>query len=240
MLKKEHITNIAIHSEDWFKGRLAKFTASEWVAFMGEKFWTTGAESYIYLKVGEELTGVASKEEVDTKGTEWGKMYEEEGIRAAGVEMGWEFVVTQKLIVQPDSRYGCTPDFLVVVSESADKKEYEVITGEVKCPQTYNAFTKLALCTEAIQVLKVAPRYFWQCCFQMRLCDALRGYLVAYHPAYKSGGLNIIEFRKRDLVPQFKLMEERMILAEQKFDEIRNILRNSKFKKYHVVQKPAA
>jgi hypothetical protein len=232
MLLKTNITDIQIHSPEWFQGRLAKFTASEWYAFMGDKFLTTGAKSYIYLKVGEELTGISSKEEVDTKGTEHGKMYEEEGIRAAGSEMGWEFVVTQKLITEKDSRYGCTPDFLLLLNESVDKKMWNVITGEVKCPASYNAFIKLALCQTPLEILAAEPRYFWQVCMQMKLCDALRGYLIIYHPFFKVGGLNIIEFRKIELMPQFKLLEERMKLAEQEFDRVRTFLMNSKFKKY--------
>lgn len=231
MLPISHITPIQILSDEWFNGRLAKFTSSEWHYWMGDKPKTTGAINYTYRKVGEELTGLPCRDEVDTKATEWGKMYEPEAIREFGKAMNVDFVVTQKLITEPGSRFGSTPDFLIPTLKSSDGLSYNVITGEVKCPMSYDAYIALARCKTPHQVKEANKIYFWQVIDQMYQCDALQGYLVIYHPLFKVGGMNIVEFRKLHLRDEFKLMEERKKAALEFFAEAREDLLNLNFKK---------
>lgn len=227
MLLKNNISNIRIHSDEWYAGRLAKFTASEIHSIMGEKFETTGAINYIYRKVGEEMTGVACKDEVDTSATRHGLLYEPEAIKKFGDLKGLEFVVTQCLITQPESRFGCTPDLIIPVSYSKAKKSYDVITGEVKCPVSYDAYIGLFLCNTPQDVKKEEKKYYWQVLDQMDNCDCLRGYLIVYHPLFKAGQMKIIEFRKVELVNDFKLLKERKQMALAKFNEIRAKLLSS-------------
>lgn len=61
MLRKEWISGVQMHSEDWFTKRLSKFTSSEWHLVMGERGIGEGGKSYIYRKVGELLTGIVNK-----------------------------------------------------------------------------------------------------------------------------------------------------------------------------------
>lgn len=229
MLNKKHITNIPILSDEWFMGRLAKFTASEWHYWMGEKPLTQGAINYTYRKVGEELSGLPARDEVDTKSTEWGKIQEPNAIKAFGEVMKLEFVVTQKLIVEPDSRFGCTPDFLISNSYKEDSEFWDVTPGEVKCPPSYDNFIALARCKTPADVKATNKIYYHQVLFQMAQCDCLRGFLVIFHPLFKSGGLKIIEFRKKDLIPDFKLLNERKIIAVNLFNEVREELLNLKY-----------
>lgn len=229
MLKIANITNIQMLSEEWFRGRLAKFTSSEWHYWMGDKPHTVGAMSYTYRKIGEEMTGFACRDEVDTKATEWGHTYEAEGIKAFQQAKEVEFIVTQKLITEEGSRFGSTPDFLVPLMKSADGLYYDVITGEVKCPPSYDKYIALARCRTPAQVKATNKEYFWQVIDQMYNCDALRGFLVIYHPLFKTGGLNIIEFRKLLLREEFKLMEERKKIAIATFNEVREEMFNLKF-----------
>src|SRR5258707_6629249 len=146
MLLKSHITNIEIHSDAWFAGRLAKFTASEIHHLMGEKPFTQGALSYIYRKVGEELSGLPCRDEVDTNATRHGNLYEPEAIQKFGEREGLQFVVTQKLIHNPETRFSCTPDALIINKENIDELSYNVSTLEVKCPSSYDAYISLCLC----------------------------------------------------------------------------------------------
>lgn len=222
MLLKANISSIEIHSDEWYQGRLAKFTASEIHNLMGEKPYQREFFTYVYNKVGEEMTGIAARDEADTAATRHGLIFENEAIRKYGESAGLSFVVVQKLISAPDSRFGCTPDFLVVHAEALDKTSYEVSTGEVKCPITYNAFIRLWLCDSPEDVLREEKKYFWQVVSQMHLCGALKGYLIIYHPDFKSGNMKVIEFRKVKLVKYFTLMAERLKLAEEKFIEIRD------------------
>lgn len=216
-------------SEEWYQGRLAKFTSSEWHYWMGDKPHTTGAMSYTYRKVGEELTGLPCRDEVDTKATEWGHRYEDENIRKFKEAMGVEFIVTQKLITEPGSRFGSTPDAILPLLKSEDNLHYNVATLEAKCPPSYDNYIALARCRTPIQIKAVNKIYYWQVIDQMYNCDALRGFLSIYHPLFKAGGLNIVEFRKLELRTEFKLMEERKKIAIATFNEVREELLNLKF-----------
>lgn len=222
MLLKSNISDIVIHSDAWFQGRLAKFTSSEWHFLMSEKGIDKTGLNYIYRKVGEELTGLPCRKEVSTEATEHGHIYEPEGIRAFGLKMGIEFLVTQKLITNTDKRQGSTPDAIWVHNESTDKLSYNVSTLEQKCPPTYDNYIKLWKCKTPADVKKVEPKYYWQVIHQMMVCDCLKGYFSVFHPFFKVGQLNIVEFRKIELATEFKLAAERGRQAMQLFEETRN------------------
>lgn len=227
MLKKSWIRKDMVHGTDeWAMGRLAKLTSSEWHRFMGEKPFTTGAMSYIYEKCGEDSTGIPAKDEVSTKDTLWGQEYEPENLKMFMREKKIEFLVTQRLISEPDSRFGSTPDGIIVLRESEDKTSYQVETVEAKCPPSYSNFIKLVLCKNLEEVKSVAPMYYFQVLHQMQICGALKGYLSIMHPKFRYGGFKIFEFRKIELANDFKLLVQRMKMAEDKFIEIREKLFN--------------
>lgn len=221
MLKKSNITNIQMLSDEWFMNRLARFTASENHYLCSDKFLTIDANKYVLRKVYEELSGLPSKDPVNTSATEHGHKYEAEGIREYGKLIGLEFVVVQKLIHAEGARFSATPDFLIYHNESQDKQFWNVTTGEVKCPLGEN-FMALALCKTPSEVLKVNKVYYYQVLFQMDACDSLNGVLVIYNPFVKVGKLNVINFRKLELRAEFKLIAERKIMAEQQFNKIRD------------------
>ena len=224
MLNKSWITNIEVHSEEWYEGRLARFTASEFYRFMGEKPFTIGAISYIYDKVGEEATGMPQRDDIKSEATNWGLENENANLQRFMQERGVKFLVTQKLIAEPKSRFGCTPDALITVRESTDKTAYEVETVEAKCNITYNKFIKLALCETPADVKKAEPIYYHQVLFQMDMCGALKGYLSLFHPLFRFGGFKVIEFKKVELYEDFKLLTQRKKMAEEKYIEVREKL----------------
>ena len=237
MLQKSKISKIKVHSEDWYSSRLGKFTSSEISAIMGEKFNTTGCNSYIYRKVGEFMTGQSVKSEFDNDYLRWGALHEAEAIKKFGKHLGLEFVVCQQLIAETDSRFGCTPDGLIIHRESSDGTQYEVSTVEVKCPPTYQNYIPLALCKTPQDVKYANSTYYWQVLDQMDNCDALVGYFVIYHPDFKKGNMNIIEFRKMQqkgivcgkevsypLVADINLLKERKKMAVNKFYQIKEEL----------------
>lgn len=221
MLAIKNITNIQMLSDEWFAARLAMLTASENYFLMGDKFLTNDANSYIYRKIYEELSGLPSKDEINSKATEHGHKYEAEGIREYGNSVGLEFVVVQKLIHEEGTRFSSTPDFLVRHNESIDKLYWNVTTGEVKCPLGAK-FIAAARCKTPQDVYKLDKQYFWQPIWQMDACDALNGLLIIYNPFVKVGKLNVINFRKLELRAEFKLVAERKIQAEKYFNEVRD------------------
>lgn len=228
MLPVSHITKIPMFgdagqmSEEWRKGRLSKFTASEQSALMGEKPDTIGALNYIRRKVGENLTGLPCRDEVDTVSTQHGKDYEDAGILAVGKHLQVEFVIKQKLISEPGSQHAATPDFLIRHKESPDGKYWKVSTGEIKCPPSYDRFCELFCCNTPDDLKKVSKAYYWQKLKQMKVCNALIGYFGIYHPFFiESTPLNIIIFRRKDLMEDFRLLDARDQFAVNKFNEIR-------------------
>lgn len=217
MLKKSKISGVKIHSDEWHQARLAKFTSSEIHFLMGSGFW-----AYVRRKVGEQLTGKPAKGEIDTDATRWGLFHEAEAVQRFGRKMGYEFLVVQQLVCDPDNGYcGTTPDFLNVIRISPDETEYEVETGEVKCPPTYDGYLLLFEC-ETPQNLKVAKKeYYWQVLDQMDNCEAIKGHFIAYHPDFKAGNMRHIVFDKMQYIDtpkgrEFPIYSDLKLLKAQK------------------------
>lgn len=222
MLQKSHISNIEIHSDAWFSGRLGKFTSSMIFVLMGEKPFTTGAMSYIMEKAGEEMSGMPAKQEVDNEWTRWGHIHEGTAVHKFGKKMKIDFLVVQKLITAPGSRFGSTPDAIWV--KKAYRGAYDVSTVEVKCYPSYSHFISCVLCDTPEELKRIDPKLYWQVIDQMCNCDCLVGYAVLFHPLFKAGGFKIIEFRKVLLVPEFTFLIARKNMAVTKFEEIRDRL----------------
>lgn len=236
MLKKSNISSIKAGSEEWHMARLAKFTSSEIHYLTYPTGLTEGSLSYIRRKVGEELTGKPARDEIDTDATRHGLLHEADAVRKFGVKLGLEFIIVQQLITEPDTRFGGTPDGLIVLRESPDKTEYEVETVEVKCPPSFDAYIALFECDTPAEVKKENRAYYWQVLDQMELCGAKRGHFVIYHPEFKAGNHKSIIFNPVDPVldkdgkktfplhEDLKLLRIRKQQSVDKFEQIRSRL----------------
>jgi hypothetical protein len=222
MLLKSSITGIKIHSDEWFTNRLGKFTSSEIYNLMSDKHPSEGAISYVYRKVGEELTGQPSKDDIDTPAIRHGNLYEPEALKLFSEKMGIEYIVTQVLISTVSSRFSGTPDGLIVTGQT--NEAYNVNTVEVKCPSSYENYIRLFKCKTPEQLLATNKQYFWQVIDQMYLCDCLKGYFVVYQPFFKAGNINVIEFRKMNLLSFFNTLKDRKEYAEKLFLKTRDEL----------------
>jgi hypothetical protein len=222
MLLKSNISHVMIYTDEWDKVRTGRFTSSKISALLGDKPFTSGALSYIDQKVGEELTGicVSAEEQIDDENTEWGKEYEPMAIRRFSKIMGIEYLVTQRVIFNPDRRFSSTPDGIWVHNESLNKLEYNVSTLEVKCPRKFTRYNPLFRCKTPHDVRRYSASYFWQTIDQMDNCDSAEGYFAAFHPLYPEGSnMRIIKFEKMNLWEEFRLLKQRKKLAEEKFNE---------------------
>lgn len=218
MLKKENISQTNIYTDEWQMQRRGKFTSSKIFCLMGEKGLTAGSYSYIDQKLGEEMTGhcVSDEDDFEDENTAWGNQYEPEAIKRFHEKNKVEFLVTQKLIHAPNSRYSSTPDAIWVHGLASNQEEYNVSTLEVKCPRKFHKFNKLFRCKTPEHILKTEPRYFWQVIDQMDNCDSAVGYFAAYHPLYPINcNFNQIQFRKLELWDYFKKLKLRKSEAEQ-------------------------
>ena len=236
MLKKAHISNIKPPGEAWQRARLAKFTSSEIHYLTYPTGFTEGSINYIRRKVGEELTGKSSKDEIVTDATIHGLKHEAAAVHKFGLSMGLDFIIVQQLITAPGSRRGGTPDGLIVLRESPDLLEYEVETIEVKCPPTYDAYIGLFKCQTPLDLKREKREYYWQVLDQMELCGAKRGHFVIYHPDFKAGnhksmtfetGWSTVDEKGKKCFPIYadlKLLRERKDMADARFEEIRDKL----------------
>jgi len=235
MLKKAHISKIKAGDEEWFMGRLGKFTSSEVHLICKPEGIGKGGRSYIRRKVGEEMTGRPAKDDIDVPATRHGLLHERDMLIKFGKKMGLDFLVLQQLITIPGTRYGSTPDALIVTRESPDGTEYEVETVEGKCPITYDAYIALFECDTPQQLKETMKDYYWQVLDQMDNCGASRAHFVIYHPDFKAGNHKSIILDRREpvLTPKgkvfainddLKFLQKRKLEAVGIFEEIRSKL----------------
>lgn len=221
MLKKSHITNIDIYSDEWHLHRIGKLTSSKMFHLTGGQ---KGLLTYMYQKVGELITGISNDKETSefNEDTEWGLRYEKDAVMYFGEQMGIEFLVVQKMIAEPMGCFSSTPDGIWVHRESLlNSEEYNVSTLEVKCPRTYNNFIPLFLCDTPEDVFRLKKEYYWQVVDQMDQCGAAHGYLCVYHPYFPKGNnFKVIHFRKMELWDNFKRLLLQKQVAIQKLQEI--------------------
>lgn len=226
MLPKSSITQIPIHSEEWFQNRLGKFTASKIHLCMKPKGIGEGGLSYIRSRIGEELTGISSEKDFKTDAMMWGLEHEVESIKRFQQLKQAEFVAVQSLICKPDSRFSCTPDAIWVKSESSDGLSYEVATYETKSYPTYENHIACALCETPAQIKIQDVGAYYQTIMQMDECGALVGFLGYFNPAFKVGSYRLIEFRKVHLIEEFKLLNQRKKEMLDIFNKEREVLIN--------------
>lgn len=225
MLKTAYISNIQIYTEDWDRARCGRGTSSNIVNIMGEKFTTSDCVSYVYQKAGELITGKSTALEEDViedENTAWGRENEDAAIRKFGQLKGIQYLIVQKLIMNPDSRFSSTPDAIWVHGPSITKEgEYHVSTLEVKCPRKYPRFIPLWECKTPADLKKFSKKYYWQVMDQMDNCDSAVGYFACYHPLFPvETNMSIIEFKKIDLWDDFKKLKERKAMFIKFLDEI--------------------
>jgi len=226
-------------NEKYDAAKLGKFTSSEFHYLMAEKGIGSAGLNYIYRKVGEVMTGMKSRPDVSTPATEHGLNYEREGLVLFGKEKGLESLLVQRLILDEDGRCGGTPDGLIVLNESTDGLSYNVQTVEIKCPLSFDGYIRLWKCKTPEDLKKENDNYYWQVLHQMLLCESFIGYFIVYHPFFKSGKMNIIEFNKVAITKEtgvdkygkpksndFKKINERKVQAIQIFDNIYKELKN--------------
>ncbi len=237
MLKKTNISKVKQGSDEWLEARKGKFTSSEIHFLMSpSSLLTDGGLRYIYRKVGEVISGVPARNfggEINTEATIWGLVNEAEAVKRFAISQGFAFVVCQQLIAIEGTIFGSTPDGLIVHNESVDESQYNVSPVEVKCPPTFANYIELALCKTPQDLKRMDSKYYWQVIDQMDNCDSMKGFFVAYHPDFKHGNLNVIEFRRMQplgldgkkeiqypISQDLKFLKERKMSASLKFNEL--------------------
>lgn len=235
MLLKSRISNIEPYTEYWHQEKLGKLSSSEIHYVIGDG---KGMLSYLYRKVGEELTGVPAKNEIQTEATINGHVFEPVALREYMKDNNVGYFVESKLIQGDNERFCSTPDGLIIKAQRTDVDGWDVWPVEVKCPLTYEAFISLYLCETPFDILKLKKEYFYQLLDQIDNCGSLQGVFIVYHPDFeikgKRGLYKAINFRiMQDVGGTYPLKYELDILrarkkrALQKFDEIKTRILNN-------------
>lgn len=224
MLHIDHISKVQIYSDEWQLTRRGKFTSSRMFALMGEKPFTDGAMTYIYHKVGEDMTGhiTAEDDQFEDENTAWGNTYEPEAIRLFQQKNSVKYLASQKLIHNPNKRFSSTPDAIWIHGVCQNEVEYNVSTLEVKCPRKFHRFIPFQRAKTPADIKRLSKMFYWQVLDQMANCGSALGYFMVYHPQFPIvANHKVIEFRKMDLWDDFKLLMQRKEQATQKFEEIK-------------------
>lgn len=242
MLEISKISYIDAYGEAWKKERRGKISASLASKLVGDnsdkgKFKQT-AITYIEGLAGERITGTAAKADFHTDYTDYGNSMEMEAIeyfckvKGKSILRGSENGDSHKLI-HLDDYVCCTPDALVLMAKNEKDifdetgTKMKVAPLETKCPPVLHRFIKLYKCTTPLELKDTAPDYFYQVILQMVCCNSLLGYFAAYNPNFPEGKkMRIIEFKKMELVDEFKKFQKTLDYAKKEIQEIEKLFSN--------------
>ena len=215
-------------SNDWYKARLGRFTASQISKVMtaskkkGEMFGDT-AKTYIALvamerKVKERWDDMSDEERDNfirhqypcNKAMEWGTYHEEFARSSFEFERG--VTVTQ---------YGsCIREEMPYVSASPDGFIAEDnATIEIKCPKLETFGKYVMNVVDGVSLKAEEPDYYWQMMLQIWITGADYGYFVWYHPLI---GMEfaMIERNDEDINNMLQRIEKAEELAKETYDKL--------------------
>lgn len=197
----------------WDKVRLGRFTASQIYKLMGDpkggKKLSDGAESYIYAKIAEELTGF--EYQFSSAATDHGEEYEPAAID--------EFMRLTGQVVTP---VGFIP-YLSFAGGSPDGLIGDHAGIEVKCPANTANHIQLLAINSSAELLAIAKDYWWQCQANMLFTGRNEWYFITFSP-YVPAPLHIGWIKlEADHAAQARLVS-RLELALRMKTELVNIL----------------
>lgn len=228
MLLKSRISQIGMVegqniNEFWREARLSCFTSSRISELCGAKGFGKEGLNYIRTRVFEAIARIPADPEINTAATIGGLVEEGSSIKAYIRRRGIEprQVVVQKLIEGDNPMFKCTPDGLYCMNESIDGLSWNVEVWESKSYLAKKHMEMLEL-SMSIELKGANPDMFWQICDQMLNVDCLDGKGIFFHPAMPidEGGLHVIDFRKRDLIPELKFLKQRKAEAIEEFNRL--------------------
>ena len=168
----------------WDKARLGRFTASEIYKLMSSpkdktKLLSDGAETYVYAKVAEELTGF---EYSTYKGdaVEHGEEYEPAAV--AEFERLTGLKVTPVGFIPYLSFAGGSPDGLINLADNPAVKLDRDAGIEVKCPHNAAIHIEYLGLNTSADLLKAKPAYWWQIQSCMLFTGRSVWYFISFSP----------------------------------------------------------
>ncbi len=225
--------NIEQRSLGWFRSRIGQITGSKVADIMSpgrkkdEVFSQTG-KSYLYQVAAERLFNPDFLNDDDvfqdyidqtsftTKAMQWGSEQEDAAkslymtINCPGGEMAELSSCKHDTI----PHFAASPDGAIY---DRDGKDIRII--EVKCPNINTYMKYRDLIHDAVSLKDTEPKYYWQVMAEMSCTGAKSGVFITYCP-WLSKPIHWADIERNE--EDIKLMEERVILANQFIEEIIN------------------
>lgn len=218
-------------STAWFRSRIGYLTGSKISEIMkaGRKKdepWSETAKSYLYQVAAERLFNPVFLEDegtfqdyldltsFTTKAMEWGTVQE-----STAIELYEKmFLKDNDVVPMPSCRHKSIPHF----AASPDGGIYEnggLRIIEVKCPNINTYMKYRLLIHDAASLKETEPKYYWQMMAEMSCTEAKSGTFITYTP-WLTKPIHHAEIERVE--DDIKLMEERVILANEFIEQIIN------------------
>ena len=220
-------------SLEWFRSRVGNITGSKVADIMKsgrkkDELWSDTAKSYLYQIAGERLFNPVFLNNDDvfqdyidqtsftTKAMQWGSE-QEDAAKSLYMTMNFpEGEIVDLSSCQHDTipHFAASPDGAIY---GRNKEDIRII--EVKCPNINTYMKYRSLIHDAASLKETEPKYYWQMMAEMSCTGAKSGIFITYC-SWLSKPIHWAEIERVE--EDIRLMEERVILANQFIDEIIN------------------
>lgn len=193
-----------------------------------EETWSETARSYIYQVAGERLFNEKFLEDdgifqdyldlisVSTKAMQFGSD-QEDAAKSLFMQMNFpegEIVELSSCKHDTIPYFAASPDGAIYGRDGGDIKIIEV-----KCPNINTYMKYRTLIHDAASLKEVEPKYYWQMMAEMSCTGATSGIFITYCP-WLSKPIHWADIERNG--DDVKLMEDRVMLANEFIDEIIN------------------
>lgn len=219
-------------SAGWFRSRMGCLTGSKIADIMKsgrkkDEIFSDTAKSYLFQIAGERIFNpewlndddifqdYIDQTNITTKAMQWGT--EQEG-EAKKIWVNKNFPdgdIVELSSCKHDTipHFAASPDGAIYDSDGT----FRIV--EVKCPNINTYMKYRLLIHDAASLKETEPKYYWQMMAEMSCTGAKSGIFITYNP-WLSRPLHSAEIERVE--DDIKLMEERVVLANQFIDEIIN------------------
>lgn len=230
--------NIEQRSVEWYRSRMGNICGSRVADIMktGRKKddpWSDTAKSYLLQVAAERLFNPCFLNDDDvfqdyidqtnhtTKAMQWG-IEQEEASKSLFLSMNssdeQELVYAELSSCLHDTlpHFAASPDGLVY-RRGEDGKH----TMEVKCPNLNTYMRYRSFVNDAQSLKDVEAKYYWQVLAEMSCTGAVGAYFITYCP-WLTKPIHWIHINREEVEEDIKVMEDRVVLANQFIEEIIN------------------
>ena len=224
--------DITQRSVEWFRSRMGNLTGSKIADIMKsgrkkDELFSDTAKSYLFQIAGERIFNpeflsdddifqdYIDQVNVTTKAMQWGT--EQEG-KAKKLWVSRNFP-DGDIVELSSCRHDTIPHFAASPDGAIYDNDGTFRIVEVKCPNINTYMKYRLLIHDAASLKETEPKYYWQMMAEMSCTRAKSGIFITYNP-WLSDPLHSAEIERVE--EDIKLMEERVVLANQFIEEIIN------------------